>query len=386
MIELTRDNFGWYLGLALPAVLVMLLVVYNLAVWPRGRPDGRMPGRVSVLIPARNEARTVVACIHGVLRGTQRPNEVLVYDDGSTDCTSDVVAQISELDPCVRLIEGGELPPGWVGKPYACHRLAEAARGDVLVYLDADVIPTPELLARLGSVLEGYRGDLVTAAPRQLMVSLMEQTVVPLLHLSYLAWLPLPLVWRTRAPRLLVSNGQILAVTREALERSGGWESVRAEVVDDLALCRRVKRSGGRVVFADGHRMASCRMYEGRVQVWHGFSKNLYEGLGENPLLLLLAIVLYAGVFITPYVALYLAIRGIAGWMAGPALLGVAANVVLRAAMALRLHQPSNGIIVHPISAVWFVLIALNSFRWSRRGKIAWRGRVYPARSARAER
>lgn len=384
MFEITGENFGWYLGLALPSLLVMAMVLFNLAVWPRGRPGAHLPGRVSVLVPARNEARNIVPCLRAVLAGEQRPFELIVYDDGSTDGTYDVVSQVAEMDPVVRVIRGGELPPGWVGKPYACHRLAEAATGEVLVYLDADTFATPTLLARIGAVMERYRADVVSAAPRQRMVSLMEQTVIPLLHLSYLAWLPLPLVWRTRDPRFLVANGQVLAMRREALERAGGWEAVRADVVDDMAFCRRVKASGGRVVFADGHQMATVRMYEGRVQVWHGFSKNLYEGLGGRPLALLLVILLYAGVFVTPYVALYLAMTG-RGYLGGAATLGVAANAVMRAAMAARLRHPTNGIIIHPVSALWFVAIALNSFRWSRRGRIAWRGRVYPARAARSE-
>ncbi|HEX2203809.1 MAG TPA: glycosyltransferase family 2 protein, partial [Longimicrobium sp.] len=379
MFEITGENFGWYLGLALPPLLVAAMVLFNLVVWPRGRPGARLPGRVSVLVPARNEARNIVRCLRAVLAGDQRPYEVIVYDDGSTDGTYDVVAQVAEMDPVVRVVRGGELPPGWVGKPYACHRLAEAATGEVLVYLDADTFATPTLLARIGSVMETYRADVVSAAPRQVMVSLMEQIVIPLLHLSYLAWLPLPLVWRTRDPRFLVANGQVLALRRDALERAGGWEAVRADVVDDMAICRRVKASGGRVVFADGHQMATCRMYEGRVQVWHGFSKNLYEGLGGRPLILLFVILLYAGVFVAPYVALYFAMTG-RGYLAGAATLGVLANVAIRAAMAARLRHPSNGVIVHPVSALWFVAIAVNSFRWSRSGRIAWRGRVYPAR------
>ena len=380
---ITPENFGWWLGLALPPVLVLLTVLGNLFVWPRGRADGRIDGRVSVLIPARNEARNIVSCVRALLRQTEPPHEILVYDDGSTDGTADVVEAISKREPRVRLVRGGELPPGWVGKPYACHRLAEAASGDVLVYFDADTFATPTALARIGAVMERYRADVVTAATRQVTVSLMEQTVVPLLHLSYLAWLPLPLVWRSRDPRFLVANGQLLAVRRPALEKAGGWEAVRAEVVDDMAFCRNVKKSGGRVVFADGHHMASCRMYEGRVEVWHGFSKNLYEGLGEHPLALLFVLALYAGVFIAPYVALYLALAG-AWWGLWPSLVGVLANMAIRAALVVRLRQPTNGIIIHPVSVLWFVAIALNSFRWSRRGKIAWRGRVYPARSARS--
>jgi chlorobactene glucosyltransferase len=374
---------AWLL-LAAPPLFVLALVLFNLTVWPRGRADGRIAGRVSVLIPARDEAETIERCVLAVLACTHPPDEVIVYDDDSSDGTAGIVARLAAEDGRVRLVRGVPLPPGWVGKPHACHRLAEAASGDVLVFLDADTEASPECLARIGFIFDNFCADVVTAATRQVTGTWAERWIIPLLHLTYVAWLPLPLVWRSRDPRFLVANGQLLAIRRAALDAAGGWPSVRAEVVDDMALCRRVKQTGGRVVFADGHLMARCRMYRGSGEVWRGFSKNLAEGVGGTAASVLGVIALYGIVFVAPYVGLAVAVLGPRALLA-PSLAGVAANVLIRIALALRLRQPIEGIVLHPLAVLGAMGIAVNSFRWRRRGDIRWRGRRYASREARLE-
>lgn len=369
--------------LALPGLLVLGMVGFNLLAWPRGHAGGRIRGRVSVCVPARDEAERIERCVRAALAGTQAPDEVLVYDDGSTDGTAEVVARIAAEDPRVRLLRGGPLPAGWVGKPHACHRLAEEAAGDVLVFMDADTVASPECLARVGSLLDGMGADVVTVAPRHTARTFAERLVIPLLHLAYLAWLPLPLVWRSRDPRFLVANGQLLTVRRGACDAAGGWAAVRAEVVDDMAFCRRVKEAGGRVVFADGHHMATVRMYDGWPALRDGFSKNLYEGIGGSPGSLAGVALLHGLVFVFPYLALAAALPGGGAWLA-PASTGVAANLALRAALAARFRQPPEGVLLHPLSVLVLLAIAANSFRWSRRGAIRWRGRVYASRAARS--
>lgn len=372
-----------YLLLAVPAFAVLLTVVFNIWRWPRGRPDGNLPGRVSVLIPARDEVETLAGCVHAALGGTQTPDEVLIYDDASSDGTGAVAARLAAEDPRVRVLQGGALPDGWVGKPHACHRLGEAAGGDLLVFLDADVTLLPTGLARVGSLFADYHADVVTAGLRQRMGTWSERLVIPLLHLTYLAWLPVPLVWRSRDPRLLIANGQLLAVRREAYRKAGGWAAVRSEVVDDMAFCREVKRAGGCVVFADGFNMASCRMYRNGPELWRGFSKNLYEGIGGTPAALLAAVGLYGGVFVLPYVALTAALLVDASVLVQAAVPGVLANVLLRSVLALRFRQPPEGVLLHPVAVLALLSIAGNSWRWSRRGTIRWRGRSYADRAAR---
>jgi chlorobactene glucosyltransferase len=292
--------------------------------------------------------------------------------------------------PRLRVVSGADLPAGWVGKPHALHRLSELAAGELLLNIDADVTLHEDgvlrMLSLLGSpdqVPGGLDAAVVTAVPRQLTGSFAERLMMPLLHLSYVAWLPMPLIHRVRDPRVLAANGQLLLIRRSALTAVGGWAAVRTALVDDMALCRAVKRSGRRVVFADGDQMADCRMYPDAASLWRGFAKNFYEGIGGNPVALIVVMALHLMLFVAPFVALPVAVvlgnRG----LAAAAAVGVAANLCLRFIMALRYHHSPVSVLLHPVAVVAMMGVLLNSFRWSRRGDIRWRGRSYPARAQR---
>lgn len=211
-----------------------------------------------------------------------------------------------------------------------------------------------------------------------------EQLVVPLLHLTYTSWLPLFLVHRAADPRFLAANGQILAVTREAYERIGGFEAVRADVVDDMAFCRAAKHAGLTVVFADGSTLGQCRMYTSTREVWEGFSKNLFEGIGGHPLGLLVVLSLYGSAFVLPFVWLVVGLAGVPALVL-PAALAVGFNALLRAALAMRFKHPILGVLAHPVAVALLLGIAVNSWWWSRTGQIRWKGRAYAARSRRGE-
>jgi chlorobactene glucosyltransferase len=376
MITFTPEVIAWFWLLAAPSLAALGMVLFNLVVWPRGRESGKMEGTVSVCIPARNEGRRIVRCVAAVLAGEQRPHEILVYDDASTDGTADVLQRLCTAEPSLRVIRGdGELPVGWLGKPHACDHLAREARGDVLVFVDADTVVTPTCLNRLGWIMEHKRADFVTALPEQATGVLTEQMVVPLLNLSYLCWLPMPLVWLTRFPWVRVANGQLVAVRREALEKAGGWASVAGEVASDVKLCGRIKAAGCRAVYADGSQMAHGRMFHNRSQLWRGLSRMLYHR-GPGALGIALSLVLYGGVLLAPYIGLVQAIRGY-GDLLWPSVIGIVANHLIRVAIAVRLRQSSNGIVLHPLGLLWMIALLLNSLRRGRRGTLFWSGRRY---------
>ncbi|MCB9759055.1 MAG: glycosyltransferase [Alphaproteobacteria bacterium] len=364
------------------ALVALAITLVNLAFWPRGRPGARFDGRVSVLIPARNEAATIQRCVEAAAASAHPLHEIVVCDDGSTDGTGEILLALAARIPTLRVIQGTGLPPGWVGKPHACHQLARAATGDLLLFVDADTFLDPEGVGRVVSLRQRLGAQVVTAVPRQLTGSFFERLLLPLLHLTYTAWLPLPLVYRSADPRFLAANGQLLAIGRAGYDRIGGFEAVRTEVVDDMAFCRRAKESGLRVVFADGHHMARCRMYTSAREIWEGFSKNLYEGLGENPAALAGVVALYGLSFVGPYVALLIGIMGVEAALV-PGATGVSLNLALRAALALRYGQSWGSALLHPLGVLGLLGIAVNSWRWSRQGRIRWAGRVYTSRSLR---
>ena len=370
--------------LAVPALFALTLTLLNMASWPAGKPGGRHSGTVSVLVPARNEEANIEACVRAIVASRHPIDEVLVYNDQSTDGTSAILRRLCLELPTLRVVGGEPVPPGWVGKPHACHQLAKHASGDLLLFVDADTKLYSEGLERLAWLFSNRRADIVTAVPRQLTGSWVERMMIPLLTVTYTSWLWLPLIYLTRDPRFVAANGQLMAVTRRCYDRIGGFEAVKSEIVDDVAFCRHAKRSGARVVFADGRKTAECRMYNSPLALWLGFSKNIYEGIGNTLVGLLAVLTLYTTVFVLPYGALLVGVLTSAHWLP-LALLGVVCNLIMRGALALRYGHSLGSVILHPVAVLGLLAIALNSFRWSRRGRLLWAGRAYASRQKRLE-
>ncbi len=377
----------WLLWL-LP-VAAALGVIVNRLTWSRPAAGGRFRGPLSILVPARDEAQNIVPAITAAMGSDLRADEILVYDDGSTDATPVLLAELGSVFPTLRTLSGVPLPAGWVGKPHACHQLGLAAKGELLLFLDADVRLHADGLSRLARAIEtpGLNGrvpDVVTAVPRQETGTFAEHLLLPLLHLTYTAWLPLALIRLVPWTSVLAANGQVMLVRRAAYDRVGGFAAVRREVVDDMAFCRAVKADGGVVHFVDGDEIATCRMYRSTAEVYAGFAKNIYEGVGANALAVLGVIALYLLAFVAPYVTLAAVATGLAPAALGlPAAVGVAANLLARGLLALRHHHRWSSVLLHPAAVLGLVGIAFRSIWWSRRGAIVWRGRTYAARVSR---
>jgi chlorobactene glucosyltransferase len=360
---------AWLLLVA-PPLVPLVITAINLATW-RPATTRAPPLRASALVPARNEEGGIAACVEALLR--QPFTEIIVCDDRSTDTTPEILAGLAAREPRLRVLQGVPLPAGRVGKAHACHQLASAASGDLLVFVDADTILQPHALERVSAAVAD--ADVVSFLPLQQTGSAGEGLVVPLLHLTYTSWLPLRLVRALSDPRILAANGQIVAVRREAYARFGGYGSVASEVVDDMAFCRAAKRAGLRVAFVDGACIATCRMYRSGREAWEGFSKNLYEGIGASAGALALTLALYATCFLLPWFALPFAPI--------PAAVGVLANLTQRVLLAVRFRHAAWVVPAHPVGVLALLALAVNSWRWSRSGTIRWRGRIYAARGAR---
>ena len=360
------------------AVLAFINTCVNLLYWPRGLGVQDLP-KVSVLVPARNEEDNIQAAVQSALAAGA--DQVVVYEDGSTDRTAERLRAIR--DPRLKVVTGTPLPEGWVGKPHACHQLSTHATGDVWVFMDADVQLRPDGLRRIAFEMNRMRADVLSAVPAQETHTWFEQWLMPMLHVTYNAWLPLFLIHSSPNPRFLAANGQLIAFTPRAYASIGGFEAVRLDVVDDMAITRLAKRQGHRVVFADGFHMASCRMYRTPTELWEGFSKNVYEGLGSE-WALALAIGLNLGAWVLPWVGLLFAVWNPA--LLGPSLLGVACGLMTRAALAQAHRHHWWSIVLHPTAVLMLVAIALNSWRWHRQGQVTWAGRVYDSRDNRGAR
>ena len=331
---------------------------------------------VSVLLPVRDEAARVGPCVTALLAQEGVPGlEIVVLDDGSTDGTADLVRAAAAGDRRLRLVTGPPLPEGWLGKPHACAALAADARhgATVLAFVDADVTLRPHAIAAAVTELRGAGVGLLTPYPRILTGSVGERLVQPLLQWSWLTFLPLRAMERSPRPSLTAAGGQFLIVDRAVYDRAGGHAAVRAEVLEDLALARAVKRAGGRIALADGSRLADCRMYMSWRELADGYGKSLWASFGSPAgaaAVVGTLLVLYA---VPPALAVAGAVAGdpaLAGAGAAAYLLGVAGRVVTARATGGR---PWPDALAQPLSIVVFAGLVVRSFR--RRRLVRWRGR-----------
>lgn len=302
-------------------------------------PDGSATdGRVSVIVPARDEARRLPPLLASLGAQTLRPHEVLVVDDGSSDATGAVAAEAGAT-----VVRAEEPPAGWRGKPWACETGVRAATGDVLVLLDADVRLDPDALARL--VAEHRRDEraLVSVQPFHVTERPYEQLSAVCNVVSTMAARGSP-----------VAFGPCLVTSPEALGAAGGFEGVRGEVVEDAALARRYDR----VRLSFGGRVVRFRMYEeGPGQLVQGWMKNLAGGARRAALLPSLG----AAVWVTGALA------------AMPSLFYVLYAAQLFAALRRLGRFRWWAWAAYPVPLVAFVLLFLGSVVARRR--VRWRGR-----------
>ncbi|MDX6272878.1 MAG: hypothetical protein QOJ92_88 [Frankiales bacterium] len=356
----------------LDAVVVILalltwqtLVNGHLMRRPPAEPAGQVTERVSVLLPVRDEAHRVVPCLRALHEQTGiSDGELLVLDDGSKDGTAEVV--LREL-PGARLLVGAPLPDGWLGKPFACQQLADAASGDVLVFLDADVVLAPDGIARTVALLRSNDLGFVSPYPRQRACSWAERLVQPLLQWSWLTFLPLRRAERSPRLSLAAANGQLLAVDAALYRAAGGHLAVRDEVLDDIALARRLRASGVRGGFADGSGLARCRMYSGWRELRAGYAKSLWTAFG-SPGRGLAAALLMIALYVAPLAALG-AGRGKAAGIA------YGLGVVGRWSAAGRTGGRRIDALLHPVSVLLFGWLVAASVLDHRRGRLTWKGR-----------
>ncbi|MEW5809999.1 MAG: glycosyltransferase family 2 protein [Actinomycetota bacterium] len=341
------------------------------------RPPAESPdpvtAAVSVLIPARDEAHRIAPTISSVLAQQGLTDvEVLVLDDGSTDGTAEVVRRAAGGDARVRVLTGAAPPRGWLGKPHACAQLAAAARGDILVYVDADVVLAPAAVAAATAVLQGpHAPALVSVWPRQVATGLLGHLIQPLLAWSWLTTLPMRVAERSRRPSMAVANGQFLAMRADALARAGGWAVVAGAVLDDIGLARAVRASGGRTGVVDGSRMATCRMYATGRDLSEGYRKSLWAAFGSPAGAAAVGAALCLVYVLPPAAAMAGSRVGALGYAAA-----VAGRIPARRWCGRGDAVDLLDAAAHPVSVLALLGLLVSSWRGRRRGTLRWKGRT----------
>jgi len=259
---------------------------------------------ISVIVPARNEARNIRHSLQLLLEQTYPNYELIVVDDRSTDGTSEILHELVEAHPRLRVVGGSELPEGWAGKPHALVQGVQASRGQWLCFIDADTFAHPRLLSSAYRQALKSGADMFSIFTEQELGSFWERVILPLVFLGLSFGFPPERVNDPAKPDA-IANGQFILIKRQVYEKVGGHRAVKEHIDEDKAIALLVKGARYRLVLADGRQVASTRMYTSLPEMWEGWTKNIYLGLLDRLWLLFFGALL--GLFVAILLPLWLA-------------------------------------------------------------------------------
>ena len=358
-------------------LLLLFQTVANLLSIPRLRADQtpREQPFVSIVVPARNEARSIEHAVRAFLAQDYNNFEVIVVNDRSSDATGEILRSLS--DPRLKVIDGTETPQGWLGKPWALEQGRIRARGELLLFVDADLSYRPEALRAAVAELEAQDIGLLALWPFLEMRTFAEQVAMPMMSFFGFCALPLWIANRSRSVWMGIGGGSGNLIRRPLLESIGGFASLKDAVVDDVALARRARQAGARTVVCRADDLVAVRMYHNGREIVEGFTKNVFATFGRNYLWASANLIAMFVVHILPYM---FAITGDVLAISAVVLISVV-RVVLFSTLRFRLD---NAIFLHPLMVLFWAYIFVRSM-WITgvRNELRWRGRVYNAAETR---
>jgi glycosyltransferase involved in cell wall biosynthesis len=347
-------------------------------------PGGPRP-LVSVILPVRNEQDNLATCLNALLQQSYVPLRIIVVDDHSTDRTPEILRDFQTRHPQLQSLKGLPLPEGWAGKAFACKQGAEAASGEYLLFVDADITLAPDAVAQAVAAATFHRSDLLTVLPHIGCPTFWERVVQPVMLQLILIRFPIELINDASSP-VASASGPFMLFKRAAYDQIGGHAALKKVLVDDLTLARRIKQQRLRLWYGLGTRLATLHMYRSFVQLWRGWSLNLFTGLDFNPWIALAAVAAIAVFFVMPpLVLLALAIKGsLVAWTWADGLMAavwgsvIAAMLMSRRVLKRLFGTTSDGQLWQPLGALIVMAMIVNS-AWaglSGRG-LNWRERMY---------
>lgn len=330
---------------------------------------------VSILIPARDEENNIENVVRSALKCKGAQIEIIVLDDHSTDQTRSIVRSIAEEDNRVRLELAPDLPPGWCGKMHACARLAELAKYDRMLFVDADVTIAPEAPARVAYFMTEKKALLASAFPIQQTGTFLEKLLIPLIEYILLGYLPILAGRLFKLQGFGAGCGQVMMADRNAYFESGGHAAIKTTLHDGVNLPRAFRRAGFHTDICSGKDIVTCRMYHNAREVWSGLLKNAHEGVGSRGNIIPFTLLLIAGSLL-PFLLLAGAIFQV-GWLPiWAALTLILLSFIPRVINTIRFQQSWLGCLLHPLSIVLFLAIQWQSLIRKLLGKKpSWKGR-----------
>jgi len=319
---------------------------------------------VSILIPLRNEEKNIRHLVENLKKLNYKNCEVICYDDQSEDRTFDLLDKARHDFPNLTVLQGDNLPEGWLGKNWACHQLSRQAQGEYLLFIDADISLHPSVINAGIDEMKTKKLALLSIFPDQQMLTLGEKVIVPIMHFILLNLLPLRMVYTTSYPSLSAANGQFMMFRHSCYHE---WhQKVKNKITEDIEIMKLVKRHrlAGEVLLGGG--IVNCRMYNNFKEGINGFTKNILSGFGQSYwLVCFFLILIFFG-----YIPVILTFNR--ELLTGMVFLIIANRVMI----SLLSHQKvMYNIVLHPAQILMLNLIAIRSISFNTLKILTWKGR-----------
>jgi glycosyltransferase involved in cell wall biosynthesis len=334
--------------------------------------------RISAVVPARNEEAVIAACVQSLAQ-QREILEILVVDDQSTDRTAKIVSELARQDPRIRLIHAAQLPAGWVGKNHAVWLGAREARGDWLLFTDADAVHSADSATRAMELATQHNAALVSFSPEQVLGTWYEKSLLPYVYCRLGHKFSFKNV-NDPHNEAAAANGQFILVRRDVYEAVGGHASVAGDVLEDVALAKRVKRAGFAIWFGCGKGIVRVRMYRSFGSMWEGWKKNLYQLMGES------REAVYAELARAIFPALGILFATIFAAGLTKSLVATIATLIAGLLVVSAIYfgelwrgQLPGGLALYAVpGSLLFAAVLWASYRSHMHGRLEWKGRKYP--------
>lgn len=336
---------------------------------------------VSILVPARNEEdRVLPDCIRSILAQDYGRFEVIAVDDRSTDATGAILKTLAKSDERLRVVEGGELPPEWLGKPYAMQQALNHARGEWILATDADMIFETSVLRTAMDRILNAQGDALTLIPRFEAGSFWERVMIPTWEWVFLMF---TVFYRINDPKTnrAAAIGGFFLIKRTVLDHAGGYKALKDEVMEDVRLAERIKRSGARLLIDRAPTMVRTRMYRTFREMWECSTKNWFSGMNFSLSLAVSSVIsMYVGAVVPPLIALAAVIAIASGTDLSslfiPAALSWLFQVVVIAVVSRRSGVSPLYALTSPLGlGVIYAMLFDSSIRITTGRGVTWKGR-----------
>tara|TARA_B100000029_G_scaffold516809_1_gene634746 strand:- start:9106 stop:10266 length:1161 start_codon:yes stop_codon:yes gene_type:complete len=341
---------------------------------------------ISILIPARNEEKSILRCLNSLINQNYKNTEVLILNDNSTDNTYNVIKNFIKNKKNISLLNGASLPKNWIGKHWACEQLSKKAKGEYILFLDADTAIKDDTILNAINQMEIQKADLLTTIPKKKPRCIAEKLLFPFIDWTSLAFIPIKISQKLNNSYLSATFGQFMLFRKGTYKSIGGHKKIKDNVLDDINLGRMIKKQGYKWILIDGTKYVESQMYENSKDTIKGVSRSIFPAFNYHLSLFIFTVIILILLGIAPTYIL------LSDFLIGTnhpinritfSYITLTNMIISWAIVCVRFNHNILTALIHPIIITLMILTGIHSLASNMRGSIRWKGRKISKRNIR---